>query len=414
VMIKKNKNKADPRGVATEISRFYNRHPYPPPVESLEKYKKKWADDEQRRFDYHMFEPHRPYRDDRTILVAGCGTSQAAKYAVRWPNAKVTGIDFSDASIRQTEKLKQRFELENLNVIKMPIEKARELDEQFDHVVCTGVLHHLPDPSAGLNALCDVLSDIGSMHLMVYAPYGRAGVYLLQEYCRKVGIGASSKEIRDLVKVLYALPKTHPLVSLLNSSLDFKNESAIADALLNPQDRSFNVPEFFDFLDSAKLRFVRWLRQAEYLPECGAVKGTPHERLVAGLAPCEQFAAIELFRGNMLRHSAVICKNNHKERLNTEVFEGNAWFNMVPILFPNTVFVTEHLPKGAVAVLINPTHTQTDIYLPVTAEQLRIVKLIDGVNPCGEMASHSDGCESLRSTLKALWQHDLVVFRKNS
>src|SRR5262245_22152708 len=36
-----------------------------------------------------------PYREDLPILIAGCGTSQAPKYALRWPAAQVTGIDFS-------------------------------------------------------------------------------------------------------------------------------------------------------------------------------------------------------------------------------------------------------------------------------------------------------------------------------
>ena len=33
------------------------------------------------------------------------------------------------------------------------------------------------------------------MHLMVYAPYGRAGIYMLQEFCRRIGIQASDDEI---------------------------------------------------------------------------------------------------------------------------------------------------------------------------------------------------------------------------
>lgn len=33
-----------------------------------------------------------------------------------------------------------------------------------------GVLHHLPDPDAGLRALRDVLEVSGALQLMVYAP----------------------------------------------------------------------------------------------------------------------------------------------------------------------------------------------------------------------------------------------------
>src|SRR5215471_15151694 len=102
--------------VAQEVSAFYERHPYPPPVDSLERYRQQWNDD-RRRADAHLFWPTVPYRDDRTILVAGCGTSQAAKYALRWPRAKVTGIDVSATSIEQTELLKRKHGLDNLEVV---------------------------------------------------------------------------------------------------------------------------------------------------------------------------------------------------------------------------------------------------------------------------------------------------------
>jgi SAM-dependent methyltransferase len=72
----------------------------------------------------------------------------------------------------------------------------RALGQRFEHVVCTGVLHHMPDPDAGLRALRDVLAPNGAMQLMVYAPYGRAGVYLLRAYCRQLGVGSSSAEPR--------------------------------------------------------------------------------------------------------------------------------------------------------------------------------------------------------------------------
>ena len=48
---------------------------------------------------------------------------------------------------------------------------------------------------------------------MVYAPYGRAGIYMLQEFCRRLGIKATDQEIRDLIGALSALPSGHPLES---------------------------------------------------------------------------------------------------------------------------------------------------------------------------------------------------------
>ncbi|MGC2509540.1 MAG: class I SAM-dependent methyltransferase, partial [Acidobacteriaceae bacterium] len=157
-------------------------------MESLENYARLWDDANRRRADFHLFWPDKPYREDDSILIAGCGTSQAAKHAMRWPSAQVTGIDFSATSIHHTEQLKQKYDLKNLQLRQLAIERVAELGTSFDQIVCTGVLHHLPDPDAGLAALRSVLKPDGAMHLMVYAPYGRTGIYMLQEFCRRVGI----------------------------------------------------------------------------------------------------------------------------------------------------------------------------------------------------------------------------------
>ena len=146
-----------PAAIAQRVSAFYERHPYPPPRDDLAAYARRW-DDERRRADACLFWPHEPYRDDRSILVAGCGTYQAARYAVRWPRAQVTGIEISAGSIGFTEKLMRRHGLRNLEVRRLPIERATELGRSFDQVVCTGVLHHLPDPDQGLAALREVLA----------------------------------------------------------------------------------------------------------------------------------------------------------------------------------------------------------------------------------------------------------------
>jgi SAM-dependent methyltransferase len=394
--------------IAQDVKAFYERHPYPPPVDDLERYRQGWNDD-RRRADVHLFWPDQPYRDDRTIFVAGCGTSQAARYALRWPRAKVTGIDVSATSIEQTEQLKRKHRLDNLEVIQLPVERAAELGRSFDYVVCTGVLHHLADPDAGLRALHDVLEPDGAMHMMVYAPYGRAGVYLLQDYCRRLGIGTSSQEIKHLAASLKALPPDHPLIPLLRNAPDFRTEAALADALLHPQDRAYSVPQLFNFLAAGGFRFGRWVRQAAYLPQCGALASTPHQPLLTRLPMPEQYAAVELFRGSMVRHSVVAYRNdrpNH-ESIN---FTGDGWLGYVPIRMTDTICVEEKLPPGAAAVLINRSHTYTDIYLPINAQQKKLFDAIDGKRAIGEIAPETALRAAARVLFEGLWQYDQVVF----
>ncbi len=408
---------SDVSDVTEEVRDFYDHYPYPRPVESLEKYQRRWQDAQRRRADYHLFWPASPYRENQSILVAGCGTSQAAKHAMRWPGAKVTGIDVSSTSVRCTEELKRKHNLNNLQVHQLAIEQVSELETSFDQIVCTGVLHHLADPDAGLRALRGVLKPEGAMHLMVYAPYGRAGIYLLQEFCRRLGISANDPEIRDLVVALRGLPPGHPLETLLRDAPDFRQEAAIADALLHPQDRAYSVPQLLEFIEKGGLRFGRWIKQAPYSLRCGVMASIPQAARMEYLPMPEQYAAIELFRGTMTRHSVVVYRNDNSSPSQQISFAGDAWLGYVPIRTPDTIAVQERLPPNAAAVLINQSHTYRDLFLPIGAEEKKLFDAIDGKHSVGELVEESlltphEGfqLDRARDFFEQVWWHDQVVF----
>jgi SAM-dependent methyltransferase len=402
--------------IAEDVRAFYDRFPYPMPVSSLDKYRRLWQDQQRRRADYHLFWPDRSYREDRSILVAGCGTSQAAKHAMRWPAAQVTGIDFSATSVSCTEALKQKYNLDNLQVHQLPIERVNELETSFDQIVCTGVLHHLADPDAGLKALREVLKPDGAMHLMVYAPYGRSGIYMLQEFARRAGIHATDEDIRDLIALLRLLPPGHPLENLLREAPDFRSEAALADALLHPQDRAYSVPQLFDYIRRGGLVFGRWLRQTPYLPQCGVIAGTPYASRLAQLSAEEQYAAVELLRGTMVRHSAIVYRDGHPGESKPIRFDGEGWQNYVPLRLPMTISVQERLPPGAAAVLINQSHTYTDLYLPIDEAEKQLFDAIDGKRSIAEIVRSTrkrrreQDWERVGAFFERLWMYDQVVF----
>jgi SAM-dependent methyltransferase len=394
--------------VAKRVSAFYECHPYPPPVDDLQAYRQAW-DDRRRHAESHLFWPNEPYREDRSILVAGCGTTQAAHYALRWPRAQVIGIDVSAKSIAFTQELKRKYALANLEVRRLAVEQATELGRGFDHVVCTGVLHHLPDPDAGLRALRDVLEPTGALNVMVYAPYGRAGVYMLQDYCRRLGLGQTAPEIRDLAASLKALPPDHPLAPLLRNSPDFADKAGLADALLHPQDRAYSVPQLLAFLSRAGLAFGRWVRQAPYLPWCGALASSPHQSRLLGLTVEAQYAAIELFRGTMVRHGVVAYRTDRPAQDAPVDFDGDSWLGYTPIRLPDTLAVRDRLPKGAAAVLINRNHNYTDLYLPIDTRQARLLAAIDGDRTIEEICRERGDHGLARLFFQQLWRWDQIV-----
>ena len=394
------------------IRDFYTRHPYPPAVDNLDRARDEWRDPNRHRADFHLYWPDAPYRADLDILVAGCGTWQAAKYAACRPEARIVGIDVSTTSLDHTAQLKANYDLTNLDTRQLSIENAAALERSFDLIVCTGVLHHLADPDAGLRALRSVLRPGGAIYLMVYAPYGRAGVYMLQDYCRALGIGTSAQEIHDLTSVLKALPEHHPLVALLRGSRDAANPDALADALLNPRDRSYSVPQLFDSLDRSGLALRRWYWQAPYLPQCGSIATTPHAKRLAALPERLKFAALELLRGTMSSHSVVVYPREPEEGA-APTFDDDRWPGYVPIRLPATLCIRERLPAGAAAVLLNRSHPYHDLLVVVDAREKQMFDAIDGRRTIAAIIDEvgGDGARlRARALFEKLWWYDQVVF----
>ena len=72
--------------------------------------------------------------------------------------------------------------------------------------------------------------------------------------------------------------------------------------------------------------------------------------------------------------------------------------------------VEQRLPAGAVAVLINPRHTFTDLYLPLDAEQKSLFDLIDGRRSIGQIIGKTGQRNLACSLFEQLWQYDQIVF----
>lgn len=392
------------------ICEFYTNHPYPPPVENLDLAREMYQDENLSRAEFHLLWPHKPYRTDLEVLVAGCGTWQSAKYALCHPAARVVGIDVSVTSLEHTERLKEKYNITNLETRQVQIENVNELGQRFDHIICTGVLHHLVDPDAGVRALRSVLKPDGAMYLMVYAPYGRAGVYMLQDYCQRLGIGTSQEEIDDLVSVLKRLPPLHPLLASQGGSRDFLNGDALADALLNPRDRSYSVPQLFEFIERNDLTLARWYWQAPYLPQCGIIAHTPHAKRLAALPQREQYIEMELWRGLMANHSFVVHRNDMNGDAKVR-FDGDDYLNYVPVRLPFTTCVQERLPPGAAGVLLNRTHLFNDLFLIIDPLEKQMLDAVDSRHSIAEIVEQAkDGAPRARNFFEQLWRNDQVVF----
>ena len=392
---------------------FYETHPYPKPLRNLDRHRELYRNPDRRRAQTLLLWPSEKLRPNRKILVAGCGTSQGALYALREPDAHVTAIDISEISLRHTRELQHQYGLRNLELHRLAIEEVGELGRVFDQIVCTGVLHHLPDPELGLRALRDILTPNGAIHVMVYARYGRAGIYMMQEYCRLLGIGATEGDLRELGTTIESLSSEHPIAGVSRKAKDFTYPEALADALLHPKDRAYTVPEVYAWLERCGLSFGRWYEQAPYLPQCGAIAGLPHAPRLVSLTLPLQHAAVELLRGTMTRHNFIAYRCDRLEPSQPITFDGDAWRDYVPLRLPWSLSIQDRLPPGSAAVLINPAHTYPDLALPIDAAQQRIFSEIDGNRSIDEILRGAAGAgddERARRFIQLLWEYDQIVF----
>merc|ERR1712195_19661 len=124
----------------------------------------------------------------------------------------------------------------------------------FDYIECAGVIHHMADPTAGLIALRRSLKPDGGIGLMVYAPFGRAGVYqaqaMVQALARTTGQNLRSEAITEMaVKLIDQIPETNHLKAsgLHDNDLQMPH---LVDLILHPQDRAFTVHQLAQLVNN--------------------------------------------------------------------------------------------------------------------------------------------------------------------
>jgi SAM-dependent methyltransferase len=294
------------------VARQYERWAYPAPIPDLNA----WLVDNWQWFDpshaHRLFWPDRPAPSGMDILIAGCGTNQAAVFALNNPRAKVVGIDVSSTSLGHQAYLRDRHGLSNLELHRLPIEEAGALGRTFDLVVSTGVLHHMADPVAGLRSLAGCLKPHGVAALMLYARYGRIGVEMMQSVFRDMGLGLDEPSLGVVRDALANLPADHPVASYRAIAPDLDDDAGVIDTFLHGRERSYTVDECRAFVDSAGLAFQGLFFRAPYHPP-PAGPGTFFAQ-VASMPPERQWSVMERINFSNGCHFFMACRADRPRR----------------------------------------------------------------------------------------------------
>jgi len=372
--------------VRVQVQDLYERFPYPPPDQDIGAYVRgAMVNLESPKFNFHLYWPYREPTEDLDILVAGCGTSQAATLAAGLPEARIVATDISDTSLQSTANHLKSMGRENVRLEKLPIEEIATLGLDFDLIISTGVLHHLADPDAGLKALTGVLRPEGSMFLMLYGKHGRTGVYMLQEMFRRLGITPSTvtrkdlKNIRDLVQ---SLPPAHPFAG--GGYVDHLSDEGLVDLLLHMQDRAYSLPDIYDFLDQAELKMQRLISRPLYDPKFSPLGAPAFSKFLDKTDERTRLAAGELLRGSISRHSFVACHAARPENTYEVDCRPANWDRLIPV--PNRSVVPEMPTPARPSVrLTNPMLNDGSLFVDVDLDLEPFPRSLDGRRTVNEM-----------------------------
>lgn len=258
---------------------------------------------------------NRPFR----ALVAGGGTGDACimmaqQMVDRRCPGEVHYIDLSTASRAVCEARAKARGLRNItfhtgSLLDLPNMGLGE----FDYIDCTGVLHHLPDPAAGMKALSAMLHSEGGMGVMLYGQYGRTGVYPLQEMLRT--LAPLSQTIEDRIAMAKRLIRFLPTTNLFRRNPYLNDhvtggDAGLYDLLLHSIDRAYTVPEIGTLAGDAGLRVVAFLEPVRYEPST-YMSDPVIARQVSSLPLLERAAFAERLAGNLRTHVFYATRANY-------------------------------------------------------------------------------------------------------
>jgi SAM-dependent methyltransferase len=282
------------------VSAFYDRFPYPgdplqdgPPPG----YNWRWCLRSVEAAVHGQVRPKENGQRPSRLLDAGCGTGVSTDYLCHLnPGAEVLAVDISAGALEVArERLRRSGGAGQVASLRQEQRSLLDLagEGPFDYINSVGVLHHLRDPLAGLQALAGLLADDGLLHLFLYADGGRWEIHRCQRALELLAVGNGAEGLRLGRELFEVLPETNRLRRhhAQRWALDTVAEANFADMYLHPQETSYNLTGLMALIEAAGLHFAGFSNPSVWDP-ARLLEGELLER-ARSLAPREQWALVE-------------------------------------------------------------------------------------------------------------------------
>lgn len=363
-----------------------------------------------REIDYWVFAARRSRSKALRVLVAGCGTGDGAiMLATQLDRAKRAGevvcIDRSKHALAIAQARAETRQLANIRFIEGSLTDLGPLNlGLFDYIDCCGVLHHLPNPAETLQNLTHHLTPEGGMGLMVYAPYGRTGVYMLQDALENLTPFTEAPSVR--LDVAKRIMRTLPATAWLRQNGNFGDhlsggDAGLYDLLLNPRDQAYSIGSFLDLLQGAELEPTCLMEPARYDPALFLPDPKLRKR-VETLTWREKAIVAEALTGNMATHVAYVVKKEEKKSPPDHMdFDAIPIMREIPGVELAKQMQTDNTLPFAFGTLIVP--------VPLPPQARGLLPLIDGERSVGQLAAILETRGITVEKFKTIWHETFTI-----
>ncbi len=186
---------------------------------------------------------------NKKVLEVGCGTGQLSIFFSIGNNNEIVGFDPTIQSLNLAKNFVEKNEIKNIEFVNADIFDDVLVDDYFDFIWCSGVLHHTKNPYQAFEVISKSLKRDGYILLGLYNKIGRIRT-ILRKYLSKI-FGLKFLEIFD------------PTLKNLKIS-DAERKSWIKDQYLHPIESLHTLDEVLDWFKKNDIEYINSIPSCDF------------------------------------------------------------------------------------------------------------------------------------------------------